>query len=127
MKNLYAYMIVWTFGVLGVKIGILLFYWRVFATRRIRTYILAVFALSVGTFLVNFFIFIFQCTPIAKFWDQSIEGKCINQNKFYFASAIINVCGDVMVLALPMPVVWQLHTSRNKKWSLSFLFLLGAL
>ena len=31
------------------------------------------------------------------------------------------------VLFLPLPVVWQLHTSRSRKWSLSFLFLLGAL
>ncbi|EPE06929.1 integral membrane protein [Ophiostoma piceae UAMH 11346] len=126
MKNLYAYEIIWSFGVFGVKVGILLFYWRVFPTRRIRMVVLAVFFFSGGIFVINFFTFVLQCLPVSRFWDQTVDGTCINQNQFYFASAIINVCGDVAVLALPMPIVWRLHTSRNKKWSLSFLFLLGA-
>ncbi|KAK8135481.1 hypothetical protein PG984_003421 [Apiospora sp. TS-2023a] len=127
-KNLYIYMILWSFGVFAVKVGILLFYWRVFSTPRFRCSILAVGGLSTCIFLVNFFTFTFQCWPIARFWDESIqEGACIAQTEFYLASAVINVVGDVVVLVLPLPVVWSLHTSQSKKWSLSFLFLLGAL
>ena len=127
MKSLYAYEIIWSFGVFGVKVGILLFYWRVFATRHIRMVVMAVFFFSASIFVVNFVTFVLQCLPVPRFWDETVDGTCINQNQFYFASAIINVCGDVAVLALPLPTVWRLHTSRNKKWSLSFLFLLGSL
>ncbi|KAK7955094.1 hypothetical protein PG996_015900 [Apiospora saccharicola] len=127
-KNLYIYMILWSFGVFAVKVGILLFYWRVFSTPRFRRAVLAVGGLSACILLVNFFTFTFQCWPIARFWDESIqEGACIAQTEFYLASAVINVVGDVVVLVLPLPVVWSLHTSQSKKWSLSFLFLLGAL
>ncbi|KAI5928374.1 hypothetical protein F4810DRAFT_1123 [Camillea tinctor] len=125
-KNLYVYMLIWALGVFSVKVGILLFYWRVFHTRGFRIGAMAVGAFSVGIFLSNFFSFTFQCTPVENFWDHDVPGTCIDQNAFYLASAIINVVGDVAVLALPLPVVWRLQTSRSKKWSLSFLFLLGA-
>lgn len=119
-------MILWACGVFAVKVGILLFYWRVFPTRSFRIGVIGVSCLSTGIFLGNFFSFALQCLPVALFWDESVEGKCINRNAFYLASAIINVLGDVAVLFLPIPVVWGLHTSRSKKFSLSFLFLLGA-
>ncbi|KAI6092006.1 hypothetical protein F4821DRAFT_154973 [Hypoxylon rubiginosum] len=125
MKNLYFYMIFWSIGVFSVKVGILIFYWRVFHTRSFRMSALAVGAFSLGIFFTNLFTFIFQCTPVESFWKGRPE-DCIMQVKFYLASAIINVIGDIAVLALPLPIVWRLHTSRSKKWSLSFLFLLGA-
>ncbi|CAK7204520.1 hypothetical protein SEUCBS139899_007277 [Sporothrix eucalyptigena] len=126
LKNLYVYMILWACGVFAVKVGILLFYWRVFPTRSFRIGVVGVSCLSSGIFLGNFFSFMLQCLPISLFWDETVKGHCINQNAFYLASAIINVLGDVAVLFLPIPVVWGLHTSRSKKFSLSFLFLLGA-
>ncbi|XDG04634.1 hypothetical protein ABKA04_004249 [Annulohypoxylon sp. FPYF3050] len=125
MKNLYLYEIFWSIGVFSVKVGILMFYWRVFHTRAFRISAVAVGTFSLSIFLVNFFTFVFQCTPIESFWLGELE-NCIDRNAFYLASAIINVAGDIAVLTLPLPVVWRLHTSRSKKWSLSFLFLLGA-
>ncbi|KAI0842427.1 hypothetical protein F5Y06DRAFT_257600 [Hypoxylon sp. FL0890] len=125
MKNLYLYEVFWSIGVFGVKVGILMFYWRVFHTRTFRVSAVAVGCFSLSIFLINFFTFIFQCTPIESFWTGNLE-DCIDRNAFYLASAIINVAGDIAVLTLPLPVVWRLHTSRSKKWSLSFLFLLGA-
>ncbi|KAI1084937.1 hypothetical protein F5B20DRAFT_120769 [Whalleya microplaca] len=126
-KNLYFYMIFWSIGVFSVKVGILLFYWRVFHTRSFRVAALAVGGFSGGIFMSNLFVFTLQCIPVSRFWNEKVEGKCIDQHMFYLVSAIINVLGDVAVLTLPIPVVWRLHTSRSKKWSLSFLFLLGAL
>ncbi|OTB01439.1 hypothetical protein M426DRAFT_14464 [Hypoxylon sp. CI-4A] len=125
MKNLYTYMLFWSMGVFSVKVGILIFYWRIFHTRDFRVSALAVGGFSLLIFISNFFTFTFQCTPISSFWEQRME-HCINQHVFYIASAVINVVGDIAVLALPLPVVWRLNTSRSKKWSLSFLFLLGA-
>ncbi|KAI1773585.1 hypothetical protein F4818DRAFT_423121 [Hypoxylon cercidicola] len=125
MKNLFFYMIFWSIGVFSVKVGILIFYWRIFHTKPFRMSALAVGGFSLLVFLTNIFTFIFQCTPIESFWKGRPE-DCISQVAFYLASAIINVVGDVAVLALPLPIVWRLHTSRSKKLSLSFLFLLGA-
>ncbi|KAI0377292.1 hypothetical protein F5Y04DRAFT_285077 [Hypomontagnella monticulosa] len=125
MKNLYFYEIFWCIGVFGVKIGILIFYWRVFTTRTFRISAMTVGGFSLLVFITNLFTFIFQCMPVESFWMGELE-NCIDQTKFYLASAIINVVGDVAVLTLPLPIVWSLHTSTSRKWSLSFLFLLGA-
>jgi hypothetical protein len=121
-------MLIWATGVFSVKVGILLFYWRVFQkTPNFRVGALLVTFISTGIFLSNFFSFTFQCFPVQKFWMPELEGSCIHQNDFYLASAIINVFGDIAVLSLPLPIIWGLQASRSKKWSLSFLFLLGAL
>ncbi|KAI0408690.1 hypothetical protein F4802DRAFT_548553 [Xylaria palmicola] len=127
VKLLWVYMLIWATGVFSVKIGILLFYWRVFKrTASFRIAAIVVTFLSVGIFLSNFFSFTFQCYPVRRFWLPDTEGSCIDQNAFYLASAIINVFGDVAVLSLPLPIIWRLQASKSRKWSLSFLFLLGA-
>ncbi|KAI1180402.1 hypothetical protein F4777DRAFT_574163 [Nemania sp. FL0916] len=127
VKLLWVYMLIWATGVFSVKIGILLFYWRVFQrTASFRNGAIVVTFISTGIFLSNFFSFTFQCYPVQKFWEPETPGSCINQNAFYLASAVINVVGDVAVLSLPLPIIWGLQASRSRKWSLSFLFLLGA-
>ncbi|KAJ8133028.1 hypothetical protein O1611_g594 [Lasiodiplodia mahajangana] len=127
VRLLWVYMLIWATGVFSVKIGILLFYWRVFQrTASFRLGAMIVTFISTGIFLSNFFSFTFQCFPVQTFWEPELDGHCINQNAFYLASAIINVFGDIAVLSLPLPIIWNLQASRSKKWSLSFLFLLGA-
>ncbi|KAI0199646.1 hypothetical protein F4808DRAFT_203130 [Astrocystis sublimbata] len=127
IKLLWFYMLVWAAGVFSVKVGILLFYWRVFQrTVNFRYSAIVVSFISTGIFFSNFFSFTFQCFPVQKFWLPETPGSCINQNAFYLSSAIINVFGDVAVLSLPLPIIWNLQASRGRKWSLSFLFLLGA-
>ncbi|KAI1425983.1 hypothetical protein F5Y12DRAFT_744349 [Xylaria sp. FL1777] len=127
IRLLWVYMLIWATGVFSVKIGILLFYWRVFQrTASFRMGAMIVTFISSGIFLSNFFTFTFQCFPVEKFWQPNTKGTCINQNAFYLASAIINVFGDIAVLSLPLPIIWRLQASRGRKWSLSFLFLLGA-
>ncbi|KAI1823070.1 hypothetical protein F4861DRAFT_351656 [Xylaria intraflava] len=126
-QNLWAFMLIWVLGVFSVKIGILLFYWRVFQrTASFRISALLITFISIGIMISFLFIFIFQCKPIQKFWDSDLEGHCISQIDFYLASGVINVFGDVAVLSLPLPIIWGLQTTKSKKWSLSFLFLLGS-
>ncbi|KAI1813893.1 hypothetical protein GGS20DRAFT_445509 [Poronia punctata] len=125
-KLLWGYMLIWVHGVFAVKIGILLFYWRVFKkTSSFRIGAILVGLLSAGIFLSNFLAYVFQCLPVEKFWAPAMGGSCINQDAFYLASAIINVFGDVAVLSLPLPIIWRLQTSRSRKLSVSLLFLLG--
>jgi hypothetical protein len=127
MQNLHSFMWLWACGVFSVKIGLLLFYWRVFATRPARIANACIMALTVAMFLSIFFSFVFQCTPVSHFWNHEGPGTCIDQNSFYLAGGIMNVCSDLIVLGLPVPIVWGLHTSRNRKLSLTFLFGLGVL
>lgn len=75
----------------------------------------------------NTLVAIFACTPIRGFYDFSVPAKCINTVQFYWASAVLNVITDFLILVLPMPVVWKLHMSLRRKIGVSLLFVMGGL
>jgi hypothetical protein len=70
---------------------------------------------------------IFQCTPIAKAWNPTIAGHCINLKGSFIGNAVPNILTDMAILTLPMPQVWRLHTTLVQKCQLSIIFLLGSL
>ena len=73
-------------------------------------------------------VIIFQCNPVAFFWNQNIPGgKCIDTNSFYFASGVLSSITLVTVLLLPLPIVARLKITMAKKLGLAGSFSLGAL
>lgn len=46
---------------------------------------------------------------------------------FAMFTAIFNIVIDVLILALPVPIVWQLHLETSKKIGVLGLFMLGGL
>lgn len=77
----------------------------------------------VGVFLAGGLI----CIPANKFWDQSIDGTCLNPYKVYYGQQIPNILTDVILLIMPIHVVWSLHISRYQKMLLCGVFLVGGL
>ena len=74
------------------------------------------------------FISIFQCTPINHFWDEEqVTGHCIHIERFLQGQAIPNIITDIILLALPMPLIWKLHLPQGQKLALCGVFLLGSL
>lgn len=71
---------------------------------------------------------IFPCQPIAKSWDLSLAevGWCIDRPAMYQATAALGVATDVLILAIPVPMVVGLHTSRVKKIGLLGMFAIGS-
>ena len=77
--------------------------------------------------MVLFFV-IFECRPVALYWDRSIKGgTCIDQLQFYRWNGVANLLIDFMIWSITLPVVWRLKLSMRQKISLSTLFLLGML
>ena len=70
---------------------------------------------------------IFACRPVAGFYDMNIRPTCIDDLKFYLATAILNIVTDLYILVLPIPMVWRLNTNMNKKFAISAMFMLGGL
>jgi len=82
---------------------------------------------TIGLGISIFVAVLFQCTPIAFFWDSSIvDGKCFNQIAFYFIQAGINTATDLWILLLPMPIFLGLQISVKRRIILISLFALGA-
>ena len=115
-------------GVVPSKLAILALYRRLFT---LKPYLIAVYVLAgliVAASVANIITTLLQCQPIAFNWDKTIEGgHCIDINSFFRWCSIPNIVTDMAMLILPMPVIWQLHTSKNVKIGLTLTFLTGAM
>lgn len=83
-----------------------------------RTYAVMIYvALTLVTIsqLIFTFLLSFACNPIAKQWDPSIPGSCINTLPTYFALGGTSLAWDVLIIVLPFPILRRLQlTKRNK-------------
>jgi hypothetical protein len=110
------------------KISLLLFYVRIFCIRKfqILAYLVGSLVLAIG--ITVFFQTIFQCSPIAYGWDQSVgPGTCIDQTIFYRYISPFNVLTGILILVMPLPLVWKLQAPKAQKIGLTAVFLLGGL
>ena len=112
-----------------IKMSLLLMYYRTFlANNRFRIAIYAVGTVTIVWFLASFWDTLFQCKPIEASWNHSIpNAKCQNIEKAALGTGISNLILDVVFIALPIPVIWDLNLPRRIKTSLTGIFLLGVL
>jgi hypothetical protein len=111
-----------------IKFSILAMYRRVFTISRGFNRALIIVGLIVLGWMISVTIAqIFTCAPIEGAWDPMKAKHCIDQKKFYYGNAISNVITDVMLLAMPLPIVWKLNMSIKKKINVTLVFILGGL
>lgn len=78
--------------------------------------------------LMTIFIGVGLCRPFAYNWNRNIPGgRCGNADGAYISIAALDILGDSMIIALPMPMIWKLNAGAGTKIGLSFLFALGFL
>ena len=68
---------------------------------------------------------IFQCSPIHKAWDRSIDGSCFNVNALFFANAGLDIFQDAVIYVLPMRMLYHLKIPRRQKIGLMGVFAVG--
>lgn len=77
---------------------------------------------AISTWIVNLTV----CTPIAFYYDRTIPGgHCRNQAISGSINGGLSLLGDVLVLCLPIPVIWNLKINTRKKTGILGIFLLG--
>ncbi|KAF2842127.1 hypothetical protein M501DRAFT_1054858 [Patellaria atrata CBS 101060] len=115
-------------GLTSVKISIILFYLRSFGTtKKTRWLIMAMMMFVVAYAIARIFSTLFQCRPFSYFWDRTQPGTCVNYYALLFSHTIINMVTDVVLLAFPMPIVWQLHIPLRQKVAICGVFCVGGL
>lgn len=76
------------------------------------------------TVIVN----IFTCIPIHRYWHTKIHGYCgVSQYGWWMSQSILNTVSDIMILALPAPLVLNLKMPVRQKVGLAVVFGLGFL
>ena len=111
------------------KTSILFLYLRIFyVEKRFRWACYALLALTMSTTVAFTLATIWQCKPIAAFWDHNIPGShCVDNHSFWLSFSIINIITDVLILVLPMQQVFRLKLKKRDKIALNLVFVLGAL
>ncbi|KAH9900207.1 hypothetical protein F4778DRAFT_163056 [Xylariomycetidae sp. FL2044] len=101
----------------GFKSSLLLLYLQLFGlNRRFRIACYLALFYTLGYLTCNALTEFLGCTPIAKKWDPSLPGKCINgvaANIIYGAG---HMTSDLIIGILPIVMVWKLEfpTPRQK-------------
>ena len=66
------------------------------------------------------------CRPISYRWNFDIAGaSCGDEMKLSLFIAICNFLQDVIIVVLPMPILWNLHTALSRKVALTGMFGMG--
>ena len=119
----------WYFLTVGIpKLAILVFYLRIFTIKAYRMIVYSLLAIVLATEIVTSIISLNLCRPFSFNWDRTIPGgSCYQETVFYEWGSFPNIVTDVAILILPMPVVWNLHTSNNMKVGLTLTFLLASM
>ena len=68
-----------------------------------------------------------MCRPFALNWNPMLKGHCGERIPAYIAIAALDIFGDILIVLLPMPFIWNLKSSKARKTGLSFVFALGLL
>ncbi|KAL6718208.1 hypothetical protein ACLMJK_004296 [Lecanora helva] len=112
---------------LAIKTSLLLLYSRIFGVIVwFRRLLLLVEVIAVFYFVAFFLLVIFQCQPIACFWNKSLQGcSCVNQKQAYRWNGILNLLIDFAIWSLPLPVIWRLKLDQRRKFSVSIIMCLG--
>ncbi|KAI1817062.1 hypothetical protein GGS20DRAFT_582759 [Poronia punctata] len=66
-----------------------------------------------------------SCMPHEKIWNSSLPGRCFNTKAFFVSNASLNLASDIIILALPQKIIWNLHLSKKKKIGVSLVFAVG--
>ncbi|PYI10719.1 hypothetical protein BO78DRAFT_426265 [Aspergillus sclerotiicarbonarius CBS 121057] len=117
---------IYTLALLGFKVSLLSSYLRIggFVSAYRATIIVAIVAVVCNQ-LVFTFLLCFACTPVSRQWDMSLPGTCINTVASYYALAGTSLGFDIIIIALPLPVLCTLQLRMRQKIALVGVFALG--
>ncbi|RDW65716.1 putative integral membrane protein Pth11-like [Aspergillus mulundensis] len=125
----FIYILVYFLTLPLIKLSILLFYRRLFAFWIPRALYLCIF-LTIGQSVACIITSLCACRPPSHVWRQWVEpqgGSCvIDMNLFQLVTACINIGTDLLILALPVPLVWRLQMRPLQKGLVVGVFLLGS-
>ncbi|CAG8959455.1 hypothetical protein HYFRA_00001353 [Hymenoscyphus fraxineus] len=112
-----------------LKIGLLLFYLRIFSKSKIGKYIHGTIVLNIIVGVTFIIAALFQCQPINynwNRWDGEHSGKCVNINAVSWANSALSILLDAWMLALPMSQLATLQLHWKKKIGVAMMFMVGA-
>ncbi|KAL2151656.1 hypothetical protein VTH82DRAFT_6754 [Thermothelomyces myriococcoides] len=102
----------------------LCFYYRAFGLR-LKIWIFSFGGIVAAWGLIFTFIFIFLCDPVKQQWTVDRIGHCMDQILVLKCIIMTNIVTDLMIIALPIPTVWNLQMRKTEKFAVLSCFAIG--
>jgi hypothetical protein len=121
----------YTSSLVFTRVSILLLYRRIFSSsskmkKAILVVMVLVLAVSIWLVATVFTV----CVPLQAFWDWTLGSKklvyCHPGSMYWFNSAL-HIASDLVIIALPLPILWKMRLPRRQKIALVGVFALGFL
>lgn len=110
------------------KLAVLALYGRLWTVNPYRTIILVLAAIITLTAVVSGIMCLNMCRPFKYNWDTTIPGgTCYNKQEFFLWASLPNILTDLVMLAMPIPIVYNLNVSMKVKLGLILTFATGIL
>lgn len=85
-----------------VKLGMCVFYLRVFQDRTSKIIIYSIMGFLIGSFIPVQLLTVFWCTPVADAWSVD-SPHCMPRNPTVYFNAISNIITDISLMAFVIP------------------------
>ncbi|KAI1378866.1 hypothetical protein F4677DRAFT_412270 [Hypoxylon crocopeplum] len=125
LKGLFLQQWVWSTSTTTFRLAILLLYREIFPTKAVRYGSMILIIIVVANEIQCIVVDLVLCRPIQASWDITLDQQCGNILIAEISSAVISMIIDILVTFLPLPVIWQLQLSKQKKWALTGAFSVG--
>ncbi|KAI0478574.1 hypothetical protein GGR56DRAFT_630884 [Xylariaceae sp. FL0804] len=116
-----------------IKISVVLFYKRIFLINRRFRIAANTVLVAISIFIIlSFFLMLFDARGVSSFWTTppTLEGTeyvpGLYPPTLITAFACLDVVLDVCVLSMPIPIVFRLNLSMQRRVGIALIFLLGA-
>lgn len=120
----------WYFLTCGFgKLAICVFYRTLFPQRSVLIILCTTAGIIICTAIATSVANLAACTPFSAAWGstEAQASECIDKERLYIWASFPNIITDVILLVLPLPITWGLHTTKRLKVALTFTFLIGSM
>lgn len=110
------------------KISITFLYCRLFPPSGVRIFSFVLIGILIITTIVEISVLFSMCRPFAANWNTAIlKASCMNISAIYAWASLPNIITDMIMLILPLPMIWKLHTNLQTKIQLTVTFVIGSM
>ncbi|KAI1820266.1 hypothetical protein F4861DRAFT_76473 [Xylaria intraflava] len=110
------------------KLSICILYRRLFPQRPVIILLWVTVGVMMLTAIVTLIVTFLACRPFWTNWappDVQMT-HCIDKEALFVWGTLPNVVTDIIMLAIPLPVVWKLQAATNLKIALTITFVIGS-
>jgi hypothetical protein len=108
------------------RLGLLTFYWRLVHDTGFTVFkylIWACVVLNIGILIAFFYLSVWLCRPASDYWK--FGGNCLNEGNVVLAGGVASTFADVLITALPIPLVMNVQMPALQRGIVIFLLSLG--